>query len=259
VKIKFPINNNKYYPLHFEYLKNIFLYMGTEIEYYNNDDFEIHINNKKYIVDYSDHSSVKEKNNCIKYHCYDTTSIPFCPVSFHDWKQYYSIRDKIKYKCNNELIIHKQRIYGSDDAKHRRTKVRNILLQKYKNINTVWNDPQIDFWNMINNCLVSVCVPGATPNMLDRGQLQYMALGCCTISPNIPEILPFNKILQADKHYLQCKNDYSDLINIIEWCKNNREKCVSIGSNAKEFFGKYLTPDKLMEWTNECICINTNI
>ena len=125
---------------------------------------------------------------------------------------------------------------------------QNLLKGNLKNVKTKCLPNQIDYWMDINKCLVSVCVPGATNNMLDRGQWQYMAFGCCTISPILPELLPFDKKLIPDVHYIRCKDDYSDLLEKIEWCKQNREKCIEIGRNAKKLFLETSTPEKIVEW-----------
>jgi hypothetical protein len=96
--------------------------------------------------------------------------------------------------------------------------------------------------------LVHVCVPGARNDILDRGQLQAMAFGCCTISPVLADCLAWNKELVPGVHYLSCANDYSDLIEKIEWCKSNRDKCIEIGQNAKILFQETSVPSKLLEW-----------
>jgi hypothetical protein len=72
-------------------------------------------------------------------------------------------------------------------------------------------------------------------------------LGCCTISPNLPEILPCNYTLEPDVHYIKCKDDYSDLIDKIEICKENPQFCKDIAQNAKKI-GNFCTAESLMKW-----------
>ena len=75
-----------------------------------------------------------------------------------------------------------------------------------------------------------------------------MAFGCCTISTRILTRLPYGRRLDPGVHYLKCKDDWSDLVEKVEWCKANREKCRKIGENAKRLFLETSTPDKVWTW-----------
>jgi len=46
--------------------------------------------------------------------------------------------------------------------------------------------------------------------------------------------------MKAYEHYVPIKEDLSDLISQIEWCKNNDAKCSQIAKNARVFYNKYL-------------------
>ena len=85
-------------------------------------------------------------------------------------------------------------------------------------------------------------------NILIECHLQRMAFGCCTISPILRTVLPYGKQLIPNVHYIPCQQDYFDLIDKIEWCKQNRKKCIEIGNNAKELFARIYTPKKIVEW-----------
>ena len=111
--------------------------------------------------------------------------------------------------------------------------------------------PQEQFWLEINDLMVSVFVPGQNNNILDRGQLQYFGFGCCTISPNLPEILAFNTKIEPNVHYLECFNDYSNLVDVIEFASRHRDICIDIGYNAKKLFQNTCTPEKLGEWIRQ--------
>ncbi len=259
MKIRFPINKSfRYYDIHFKWVYNLFEYSGCNIELenipiINETVFQCYINDKLVIFDFSDNGNgLNESENDIifKFHFKEEhikldNVFPFSPISFYDWNQYNQLKKEIKYTCNNDIILNNQRIYGN--AIERRTKVQKLLKDNFANIDFSITD-QITYWNKINNCLVSVHVPGQNPNILDRAQLQYMFLGCCTISPKLPEILAYDIELEPWVHYIPCENDYSDLIKKIEWCKNNRDKCIVIGKNVKALCKKYLTPKNLIEW-----------
>jgi len=176
----------------------------------------------------------------------------FSPVSFYDWKEYSKLKSEITYTGENNLILSIQRSYG--DAKQRRSYVKSILKEYYGSSCII--GPTIDqkkYWELINRCLVHVFVPGARNDILDRAHLQYLAFGCCTISPKINDVLSYNRELVPGIHYIECLSDYSDLIKRTEWCKSNRNTCVEIGRNAKKLFEETCTPNKLWDWVLEKI------
>jgi len=265
MKIIFPVNKDnsiKYYDVHYRYLLNILSIVNipltlVEIPPTGENTFEIRINDELILIDFSDHLTI-EKNLekyrlCFKYHytisdhSKYTNIVPFSPVSFHDWNLYNLGRKNIHYTCNNDIILNNQRPGGA--AIERRTTVQRMLRDRYGNrIDTRFCKKQDDFFHLINNCLVSVCVPGARNNMLDRGQFQYMALGCCTISPYLDEVLAGGVPLKPQLHYIVCRPDYSDLIERIEWCKLHRDRCISIGRNAANLFAKTSTPNAIWSW-----------
>ena len=61
-----------------------------------------------------------------------------------------------------------------------------------------------------------------------------------------------NKLWYSDKlkpyiHYVPVKSDLSDLINQIEWCKSNDDKCKEIVDNAKRFYDQYLQKNGIFD------------
>jgi hypothetical protein len=219
--------------------------IGNEKVVFNFSDFYEFPDVTKYNHYFKFHYSKKEHSNYPNVY-------PFSPVSFYDWDQYYNLKNEIKYSCNNNTVLNLQRPYG--DAVKNRIKVRDIIKENYPNdclLNP--NFKQEHYWKLINNCLVHVFVSGAREGILDRGLLQYLAFGCCTISPEITDSLPYNKMFLPGKHFIQCDSNYSDLIEKIEWCKTHRDECITIGNNAKKLFEEICTPIKLWSWIIERI------
>lgn len=109
---------------------------------------------------------------------------------------------------------------------------------------------QVKYWREINEIDCAVFVPGQNEHILDRGNLQYLAFGCYTISPDLPEVLPFNRALVPGVHYARCKDDYSDLIDIImrKRINSNPTSYKKIGDNAKQLFQETCTPKAVGEW-----------
>ena len=49
-------------------------------------------------------------------------------------------------------------------------------------------------------------------------------------------------------HYVPIKSDLSDLMEKIEWCKKNDNKCKIIAKNAREFFNKYINTNYIYDY-----------
>ena len=58
----------------------------------------------------------------------------------------------------------------------------------------------------------------------------------------------FRKYLQPYKHYVPIKEDLSDLIEQIQWCRDNDDKCKEIAYNAKVFYNTYLTKKGILDF-----------
>ena len=267
IKVVFPSNTGqRYYRVHFEYLKSIFEFAGLEIEYRAfSKKCELSvpciINDRYVIFDISDNGESESHQNDIpvfKFHYksdidYSGVIYPFSPVSFDNWGYYFGMSDIIKYNRHMNTILCAQRPYGN--AYNRRLHVRKLVQDKFNVRASSDVSNQLMYFKRAGGCIVSVHVPGQNNRMLDRGHLQLCMLGVCTISPNLPEILPFNNKLIPGIHYVECKEDYSDLIEKIEWCENNEDKCFEIGKNAKELTTECCTPYNLILWIRKCLGI----
>lgn len=263
-----PGQYHRYYGVHIKYIYNLFTYAKEHVELVDATSFkirshvgfEMRIDGKLVLVDFSDFQKTdfnKLQNYAavFKFHYSDDFKNiknihPFSPVNFHDWDLFYKIKDSINYKAEG-LILNNQNPAGA--AVDRRNKVREVLSKQYgTNYDCSITSPEI-FYKKVNDCLVSVCVPGARNDMLDRGQGQYMFLGACTISPKLVTVLSYNKDLIPGVHYVECKPDYSDLIEKIEWVRNNKAEAIKIGQNAKNLFLETSTPEKQIQWIKKCL------
>lgn len=258
---------HRYYGIHIQYVLNMLIYSGADVELVepeffsirNQLGFEIQINDDLILFDFSDFpysnfNNFKKYKAVFKFHYSEDfkdipNAHPFSPVNFHDWDLFYKLKN-IKYKAKGK-ILNNQRPGGA--AIERRNHVQEMLLEKYgPELDISITNPQ-NYYRKVNGCLVSVCVPGARNDMLDRGQGQYMFLGACTISPKLVTLLSYNKEMLPGVHYIECLPDYSDLIDKIEWVKNNRIAAIKIGQNAKELFFQTSTPEKQLEWIKQNI------
>lgn len=254
---------HRYYDTHIMYVHDIFKNSSSESfhiifiepKFLHKTKFEIFINEIPVMFDFSDHLDVLEDLSSYKAifkfhwneerHGHIKNMFPFSPISFYNWKDFAKISTNINYKAKGK-ILNKQIPHAN--ALERRNFVQSELLKKFPTETDISVVDQNTFFTAINDCLVSVCVPGARNNMLDRGQLQYMAFGCCTISPKLITKLSFNKELIPDVHYIECDENYSNLEDKINYCKENSNKCIEIGMNAKKLFLETSIPDQQVQW-----------
>jgi len=58
----------------------------------------------------------------------------------------------------------------------------------------------------------------------------------------------FSNMLKPYVHYVPVKEDLSDLISQIKWCRDNDEKCIEIINNAKYFYNTYLQKNSIFDY-----------
>lgn len=273
MKIVIPKRGPKalYYNVHVMYFRKLLDYLkipyilqgmvgSGRVKHPCGTKFLVEIDNKSIVIDFSDHTDFLSNwdtfHAYFKYHYsrthHDECSkiYSFAPVSFYNWEQYLKLGGAIKYTCNSDIILNMQRPGGN--ALERRQNVQEMLNSIYPGKVVIQSISQLKYWEKINDCLVHVFVPGARNNMVDRGHMQYLAFGCCTIAPPIQDVFPYNEQIKPGLHYVECKADYSDLPEKIEWCRRNRKVCVNIGNRAKKLFERACTPNKLWEWILRC-------
>ncbi len=278
-QINFPSEylDHKYRLIHFNFFVQYAILAKIKIELVESTDeifvaddrlvFSCLVNGKQVIFDYADHSARNWKALYpdIPYFKFQKTSssvldaIPLGPpivglknvdIQGATMREYQHIRNNFNY-VPGDAILNKQ--FPNGAAVDRRNNVHALLLNNFDNIDIDAKTDQSDFWRQHENCLVSVCVPGATNNMVDRGQMELMGLGVCTISPRLDTIFTYNKLLEPDIDYIQCKDDYSDLVEKIEYLQVNKDVCKKIGDNAQLFFNNHYAPENYWQWILENI------
>ena len=259
-------NRQRYWNLHYKYVLNSLRAAGFEIVFQSGRDldtvrFRLGIFGKEIIIDFRDFFDVDPIVETgipyFKFHRNPELKAkysnlhPLGPVSADNWTVYEEIRRTGEYKATGNNIMNNQRAYG--DAIQRRRKVRSMLSQTFHGRMDFQIHRQPEFWKKGMNCLVSVCVPGARNDILDRGQVQFMGLGICTISPQLICELPYGKVPEPGVHYLECSPNYGDLSEKIRWCEENRERCVEIGRNSKALFEACCLPERKWAYVREVI------
>lgn len=268
MKILFPANtgNIKYYNTHYMYLLNLLRYAGIEIEMFNAKYvsevcFHIFVDGQRVWIDFSDHYHIchlyDQKEPYFKFHYSKQRNgelknvYPIGPVSFYNWVVFYTLRSTFRYKVANQIICTNR---PGGNAKERRQYVQDLLKKVYKSRAEInHRSPQTKFFDLIYNCMVLVSVPGARINILDRSHLQFMGFGCCTISPKIDATLAFGNDVIANQHYIECKDDFSDLVEKIDFCEKNKDVCLKIGNAAQKLFDRSCSPGYIVKWMKECL------
>lgn len=277
ILLRFPRESetHRYNLIHFRFFVQYAKIAGIDVELVDSDDrvfiagdhlvFSCTVNDQQIIVDYADHSTKNWSHHYpgIPYFKFQTTTknpaelIPLGPpmvgVKRHGTKgatvrEYNQIRYHYDYQPGSAVLC-KQLPNGA--ATERRNLVHQLLTDNFDDVDVTADSDQIDFWRAHERCLVAVCVPGATNNMVDRGHIELMGLGVCTVSPELYTVFPKRKSLTPGRHYIRCRDDYSDLVDIIRSLQDDPSKSLDVGKRARRFYEKCYTPQKYWEWIVE--------
>ena len=97
------------------------------------------------------------------------------------------------------------------------------------------------------------------------GNDKSSSLGWVMASNSVP-IMPIPRYhswmcepwLKPGIHYVECKPDFSDFLQVIEWCQDNDQKCKEIAENGKKFMLQFMNSHvenyiekKIIEYVNE--------
>ena len=234
-------------------------FFGPTAEHYS-----IVVDNKQLIIDFSD--LMKEGVQVFD------PSLPYVKHKYYDIRECRRIPNL--YPIGSEMDIHavsyqefsdlcEQRLYtaqgdivcSNQDASNTRNGGRRAgvqaLLRKWYGTNadtTFVHRNQKDFWKKVLNCFVSVVIPGACNSCIDRGHTEQFALGIAVVSPPLKTPFPFDILPQPGIHYVQCKDDFSDLRQVIHWCYTNKDECVRIGRNAADLYRACYAPKQYFAW-----------
>lgn len=255
-------DQDEYHRDFYQYFVNTAVYAGLEVVFdedlkaISNQAIPFIVDDMKCAYDISDYSIVQPQAWSGEFKCYfmlhhlpvfdvypNLGSIP--QQSFFDWDEYNHLSES-QYDCSSTMILHCQNLGHIA----RRNLARKLLADRFKLTTECW--PISEFWKLGQKCCTSVHIPGSTPHILDRGQLQLMGMGVCTVSPNIycslGELRP-----EPNIHYVCIKDDFSNLIEKVDWCVTNPNLCIEIGDNAKKLFRDSCTPFAIWKYIKKRI------
>ena len=81
-----------------------------------------------------------------------------------------------------------------------------------------------------------------------------MAMGSCILLVDSKYKLWFQYKLQPMVHYIPIKNDLSNLIETIYWCRQNDDMCKKIALNSQLFYRQYLSKDGILDYLQNLLC-----
>lgn len=265
-------STHRYNRIHFSFFLQMATVAGVRIRMIADDDsvfvsddalvWGCRINDRPVIVDYSDHDyrDWVDRWPDRPYFKFQRSvnstpaSIPLGPpmiggkrrgVRITDLRTYLDLRRHWQYRPGT-LVANKQLPNGAAVA--RRQLVQALLQTNFPDVDVAADDDQVDFWRRHEHCLAAICVPGATNNMIDRGHMELLGLGVCTISPELRTQLPFGRVLEPNRHYLQCRDDYTDLVDIVRDLQKNTRRAEVVASAARSFWDQTYTPRVYWKW-----------
>jgi len=265
----------RYWNTYVAYFVNVLRAGGVEVELkgHSGDElcgrglFRVELDGRPAVMDYSDH---KDCAPCTEpglprfKFSYSTalrrpsegeaTVFPFTPISFMDWDQYERMKAEVHYGAGDRILYMQTAHKGTDNYDRRRL-VQRIIPEAFGDRADNRMLPLEDYWRAINTALVRVFAPGTRNDMLDRGQAQHFAFGCCTISPVLDVVLPYWMMPKAHVDYVRCASDYSNLVRLIDLCSEprNRSGLQAVGRNAQALFEHTSTPPRLVRWLALCM------
>jgi hypothetical protein len=80
-----------------------------------------------------------------------------------------------------------------------------------------------------------------------------MCMGCCILLADSKYRLWFRKLMKPMVHYIPIKEDLSDMIETIKWCREHDKECENIANNAKQFYFKYLQRDGALDYVQKIL------
>ena len=125
---------------------------------------------------------------------------------------------------NNNNLIKTYKLFGTNVWNTRGIANKQLDKNKLnKNINIV--SSRVDtlaHWKRHGDCFSMLNISGSGKHTVDKNPIQAMLLGVCILHNDIDIMLPFNKRLQKDEHYISINDNYTNIVERINYAYENR-------------------------------------
>jgi hypothetical protein len=178
-----------------------------------------------------------------------------CPIfSFPDWKTYWKLAERIDKVQPRLVINYRDADYPNDGRPGltaRRRYVRGLLTKHFGDRVETKLEAPLRWFDRVLDSLVTVHSGGCFNNMADRTSIEVMGLARCLIQPTMFCILGDRRPRPGD-HYVECWDDFSDLVEKCQWYLDHPEEAMAIGARARQFFLEEITPENF--WARVLRC-----
>ena len=284
VKVEYPnLIGGNYLNTYLKFPLNNFLLSGAEVSFVKDLKFlneskkgayvQIRINNKPALIDMQD--APREYYGVIyeeRYKAYNPTTLnmPIFKVNMRpDIKYNDNIFPYGPYQVwNNKTTVDLEKLlsYGNDYDPHANNCIINTTSVMYNNTRKrayskldygkIYKDikfirnkvPQYQHWDRLSNCLGVLNISGSSANVVDKAPIETMWRGVCIIHNDIDILLPHNKQLVKNEHYICLADNYSDINEKINYLYDNRDLAKEMGAEARELMLTTSTPERRVEW-----------
>jgi hypothetical protein len=103
------------------------------------------------------------------------------------------------------------------------------------------NVPLVSFMSMDEQATYKYIIH-VDGNVLAYRLLKSMLLGSVILRVKSPYIHWLDHLMKPNKHYIEIKEDLSDLEEMVDWCISNDSKCKKIAERSKKFAEAVLEP-----------------
>lgn len=178
---------------------------------------------------------------------------PFLPIeSIAQYKSYLELKNlPITQKQNR--VLHTNRIYAA--AVITRKKAFDKI-NKNKLLPEVEFDTQrlnkISHLSRLRNCCASLEI-GACPHAQGSGSIEAFMAGIPVISNDMDIMLPYNKKISKNEHYIFVEDDYNNINEAINFAYSNRVESLEMAEKIYEIFLNTWHPEPLTKWMEQVV------
>lgn len=178
---------------------------------------------------------------------------PFLPVnSIDEYKKYLELKN-IPVNSEPNKILHTNRLYAAATITRKKA---------FDNINLKKLLPEVSFDRQrlakiphlfrLKNCLASLEI-GACPHAQGSGAIEAFMAGVPVISNDMDIMLPYNKKIERNKHYIFVEDDYNNINEAINFVYSNRSEALERAEAIYELFLNTWHPEPLTKWMEQVV------